>query len=90
MGICTNYVVGEFGNISETEMVIPVPSAEKIIFRVDSGTVLVSMNNNLDYMQYRNDDGVIEFASHEIDITKIYVKSLFSGATGRIRVWAYI
>lgn len=90
MGICTNYVVGNFKNITDATMEIPVPNAEKIIFVIDNAVLDISINTNTDFMTYKSTDGVVEFACHDIDIYKIYVKSSIVGATGNIRVWAYI
>jgi hypothetical protein len=88
--INTNYVVGTFNDI-DTEMEIPVPNAEKIIFSVDSASAEVSMNDNQHYMLYTCNDGVIELACKEIDITKIFVRPRVGyDVNSDIRVWAYI
>jgi hypothetical protein len=88
--IIANYVVGTYNDIT-TEMEIPVPNAEKIIFAVDSAHVEVSMNDNQHYMVYFSYDGIVELACKEIDITKIFVRPRQGyGVTASIRIWAYI
>lgn len=88
--ISANYVVGTFDNI-QLEQMIPVPNAEKIIFASDGALVMVSINDNQHYMEYRNSDGVATIENdsvNSVSITKIYVKSSNPAWTSRLRIWA--
>jgi hypothetical protein len=90
--ISANYVVGQFDKIT-TEQIIPIPGAKKIILTVDNGIVLVSINNNTNYMKYKNADGVIELYLDFINtskVTSVYIKSADGVTPCQARIWAVI
>ena len=92
--ISVNCVVGTFTDITSTEQVIPVPNAQKIVFKVDGMALDISINDNQHYITYDYSDDIIEFCndpSNSLYITKIYVKTCVErGFTtgGEMRIWA--
>ena len=90
--ISVNKVVGTFENI-QAEMVIDIPNGEKVVFVVDNAALLISINDNQHYMEYRQLDEVIEFyndANNYIAISKMYVKAKYAGTPSKIRVWVMV
>jgi len=90
--ISVNRVVGTFEDILD-ETIIDIPNGEKVVFSVDSASLMISINDNLHYMEYRAVDGIVEFCNDSSDyfaIDKLYVKSKFPNSPGRIRVWVKI
>jgi hypothetical protein len=90
--ISVNKVIGTFSNIT-TEQEILLPNAVKVVFVSDNARVMVSINDNEHYMEYKNADGVIEFVSDHSNglyINKIYVKSISESninIPASLRIW---
>lgn len=90
--ISINKVIGTFENVT-TEQEIVIPAAAKIVFAVDAVGMMISINDNLHYMLYKNTDGIFEFvndSANSLSINKIYIKAQNIGFISGVRIWAEV